>query len=470
MVVLEVSPRAAKVMVEVPAPFSIQRLQAHTVAEDADDPVAALRALLDAQPLGAKEVGLLFGREMFSLRTLELPSTDSKEITSMLELQLGKLTPYPRAEIVSAWAVIGSFRDGYTSVLLAIGRKTLIDGVLQFLKTKGVTPRWAGVSTEGLEAWAAHTKQGLQVAQGQLVALVDIDFASTDCAILSSDGRLLFTHSIGIGHDQLSASPEAVVRLAGELIRLPRILVHEEITGTIGRGLVTGAAVATEQLVAQLAAQWGIAVDVVDSLEPFAPGPLREQAEATHASFTPLLGFLVSKQSPRIDLIPQEVRVSQALRVRSVELGRLAGSLAAILLLVGVFYVERILLWRRYLAQLRQQLTTVEQTSRDVLQRQQAMQRIHSWLDPSRSALEVLRAIAEAVGPEVTITQLAYAEQEPVKLLGKASTMTAPFELIDRLKQPGFFASVHSRSVSKARGSGSAGAEFEIVCELAPPS
>lgn len=151
---IEISSRAAKLMEADLAPLRIARVRAVTVAEPSPDGLGALKALLDVAPVTGREVGLAIGREAFTLRTLELPSRDPKEIASMLELQLGKLTPYPRAEIFFAWSLIGAFREGYTTVLLAVGRKALIDGALALLAAKGARALWIGISTEGLAAWS----------------------------------------------------------------------------------------------------------------------------------------------------------------------------------------------------------------------------------------------------------------------------------------------------------------------------
>jgi len=466
-VTLEVSPRSAKILVAASGPFQIQRLNASTLPDQLEDPVAALRALCEAQPLGVREVGVLLGRETFSLRTLELPSLDPKEIASMLDLQLGKLTPYPRADILSAWSMIGSFREGYTSVLLAIAPKTLIDNVLKFLKTKSITPRWVGVATEGLEAWWAFGRQGAPPAEGQLTAIINLDFAATDCAILSADGRLLFTHSIAIGADQFAASEQAQLRWVGELVRLPRILVHEEVKGRIGAGIITGVVDNLGHVVEQLATQWGVSVEVKDALEPFALSSIRERARATRVSYTSLIGILAAGKPPRIDLIPQEARVSQALQVRSQQLARLAMSLGVILALVAVLCGEWVLVLRHHLSELERRLAPIEQTSRDVMTRQATMRKVRAWLNPTRSPLEVFRSVSAAVDPDIIVNQLVMETGKPVVIRGKSNSMAEAFAFADHLKQQGTFATINVRPVLKPRGGAEAGVEFEMLCELA---
>jgi len=467
-VTLEVAPRTAKLMAVTLAPFRIERVQASTLPEETDDPVAALRTLLEASSLGARQVGVLFGRESFSLRTLELPSVDPKEIASMLELQLGKLTPYPRSEILYAWTLIGSFRDGYTSVLLAVARKSLIQGVLQFLKTKGVTPLWVGVSTEGLEAWWAVTRASVStVSEGQLVALIDVDATSTDCAIFAAKGQLMFTHSIAIGAEQLSASEEAKLRWVGELVRLPRILLHEEIKGQIGQGIVTGVLGGAESVVDQLTHQWGVEVRAIGALKPFAMAPtaVGKGAASGRVSYAALAGVVAAGHPPRIDLIPQEARVSQVLHARSKHLARLATSLGAILMLAVLLYGERIILLRHYLAQIQQQLTVIEPTAHEVMRRQEAMGAVRQWLNPAESALELFRSVAAAVNPDVAITQVTMEVGKPATIRGRAETMAAAFAFAERLKTQGRFSSVSARPVLRPKGTSQSGAEFEMVCE-----
>jgi Tfp pilus assembly protein PilN len=111
-------------------------------------------------------------------------------------------------------------------------------------------------------------------------------------------------------------------------------------------------------------------------------------------------------------------------------------------------------------------VAVLEQTSRQVIERQEAMRSVRAWLNPSQGMLHVFDAVSASVDPEITITQLSLQEHEPVVIRGKAATMPSAYAFFDRLKQQGAFSNVHARSVAKTKGAEATGAEFEIVCTL----
>ena len=61
-----------------------------------------------------------------ALRILVTVDARQKEIADMVDLQIGKQTPYSRGEIVSGYRILGSIRDGYTQVMLAIAQRGIV--------------------------------------------------------------------------------------------------------------------------------------------------------------------------------------------------------------------------------------------------------------------------------------------------------------------------------------------------------
>jgi hypothetical protein len=464
---LEMASGVAKLFVASSrAPVRISRLHSATPPPgQEEDPTAALRALLAAHAVGSREVGIVLGRDMFSLQTLELPSTNAQEISSMLDLQLGKLTPYPRTEIVFASHLVGVLREGYTTVLLVTARKTAIEAMLQVLKAKGLSARWVGVSSEGLAHWwqqAGQQQIGARDPQ-KLLALIDVERTSTDCTLLSQSAAV-FSHSLAIGREQLGASEPAKTRWVGELSRLPRVLLHEDIRGTIGHGVLCAPQPSGAELAQHLAGSWGVPVDVAEPLSRVTWDPSAKPSAETGVSWTALLGFLLHGQAPQLDLIPQETRTAQALQGRARQFARLVGSMVIALLLVGVLYAQRLAILHRYANQLTRELSQVEREGLELQQMQETMRTVRQWLHPSRNALEILSRIAEGVTPALVITQVAIEEGKPVTVRGRAQSTAEAFAFFKRLEATGAFATVQSTSVAKAKGPDAQGADFEVLC------
>lgn len=74
-----------------------------------------------------------------AVRILKLPSTNPAEIRDMVDLQIGKLTPFSKEEIIVSYRVIEALADGYTQVMLIIARRdSIINGIIAPLREAGV--------------------------------------------------------------------------------------------------------------------------------------------------------------------------------------------------------------------------------------------------------------------------------------------------------------------------------------------
>jgi L-lactate utilization protein LutC len=68
------------------------------------------------------------------LRFIELPSTDASEIKNMVEFQAFKETPYAKDEIITSYKNLGSYKKGFSCIMLAIVKKEIIENMIQQAK------------------------------------------------------------------------------------------------------------------------------------------------------------------------------------------------------------------------------------------------------------------------------------------------------------------------------------------------
>jgi Tfp pilus assembly PilM family ATPase len=100
--------------------------------------------------LNKNTVILCIPRHLATVRILELPSIDPKEIADMIDLQIGKQTPYAKEEIVFSHRIIDAEREGYTKAMLVIAKHSLIKERLVTLEKVGIDARRVCLSSEGV--------------------------------------------------------------------------------------------------------------------------------------------------------------------------------------------------------------------------------------------------------------------------------------------------------------------------------
>jgi len=107
------------------------------------------------------------------LRFVELPSTDHLEIRSMAEFQALKEIPYSKEEIIVSFRNLGSYKDGFSCIMLAVMKRQLAEDMIKDRKIK----------PEGMRLWTEllylyMVKKGI-VKHDKVSLVVDIQ---KDCS------------------------------------------------------------------------------------------------------------------------------------------------------------------------------------------------------------------------------------------------------------------------------------------------
>jgi len=64
------------------------------------------------------------------VRFLEIPSVDDSEIAKMVEFQTIKEIPYPRQEMIISYRNLGSYKEGFSSIMLVVARRPMIEKMM----------------------------------------------------------------------------------------------------------------------------------------------------------------------------------------------------------------------------------------------------------------------------------------------------------------------------------------------------
>ncbi len=88
---------------------------------------------------------IIIPRYQVTLRFIEVPSTDSSEIKSMAEFQALKELPYSKEEIITGFRNIGSYKKGFSYIMLAIVKRQLVE---EMMAQRGPKPENIKLETE----------------------------------------------------------------------------------------------------------------------------------------------------------------------------------------------------------------------------------------------------------------------------------------------------------------------------------
>ena len=112
---------------------------------------------------------LIIPRHQVTLRFIELPSIDPSEIKSMVEFQALKELPYSKEEIITGFRNTGSYKKGFSYIMLAIAKRQLVE---EMIAQKDPKPENVRLETELLYLYTL--KKGV-VKQDKVSLVINIE-------------------------------------------------------------------------------------------------------------------------------------------------------------------------------------------------------------------------------------------------------------------------------------------------------
>ncbi len=400
-------------------------------------------------------------RQMANIRFLELPSTDVAEIADMVDLQIGKQTPYSRDEIVSGYRIIGADPSGYTKVMLVIAQQSIVRERFHLLEEAGLAIDAMSVSTEGLLNWSMFNMPG---NNAKTVMVIDIDATYADSAVMDGD-KVLFSRSILIGAEQLLEDP-AVARekFVAEIGRSIEIFNGENHDATISRVILTGAAQNIEGLADELEPTLEAPVETVDSFgsaKLVTRKPDLQQAEYHAISLAPLVGMGASIGNLEFNLVPDAVRLRKSLQQKAKSLTALGILVMSVLIAASMLITLMLCQRTARLDELKKELEKIRPEANRVAGDLAIAKELHSRLDARRAPINVVRELHALIPQTIHLASVFVGEDGRVALKGMGKKFGDVNDFISMLEDSDLFCDAKGDQKS-AKGQ----VAFDISCAL----
>ena len=139
-------------------------------------------------------------RNQITIRYLNLPSVDNKEIKRMVEYELNNLFPYRQDELIYDQVLIATNPEGYSQVMLVACKREVILDELSLLKQAGLTPDSISISTVSLYNQYRQLLKTKRDVDNCL--LINLEDSFLDIIILRQ-GNLSFSRGVKLREDQV---------------------------------------------------------------------------------------------------------------------------------------------------------------------------------------------------------------------------------------------------------------------------
>jgi len=449
----------------------ISRIKAVEIASLSDENISLkISNLLADLKVNSRYLILSVPRHLTTTRNLDLPSANHAEIKDMIELQIGKQTPYASDEVIKDYQILGSNADGYSKVLLVIVHRDIVGRYFKILEASGLKVQKVSFSSEGLLNWRSLVyKEKVPAEKAQI--LIEVDYDASDFEVVLND-KLVFGRSISLGFSQFPGQLELWQQKFVEEVNHSIYAYQNELMGKeIDRIIISRPRLVGDSLdQAVLEKEFGLAVEIIDQFKDvtFTEEGLSSYNNLvrTDLSYAGLVGLGLPASEHKIDLVPQEHLIGKAVKEKGKDLYLMGILLVFTLVAFSGVFLGRMYNKERYLGQLKQRLGEIQNKTKELNNMIRGMETIKDRVQTRGMSLNLFYEVHRLIPPEVHLVSLSFDGKEELTLRGQANEMSEVFNFVSKLEESPYFQDVKSKYATKRKVEDKEITDFEISCPL----
>jgi len=410
-------------------------------------------------------------RHLLTVRVLHLPSTDPKEISDMVNLQVGKQTPYSKDEIISTHKILESGREGYTGVMLVIARRNIISERVEALAKVGIETKKVAMSSEGVYEWfkAAYMSEatGGLPSDGTFV-VADVDSNYSDFIVIHK-GKLVFTRNIFIGANHLAEiNSDWYDKFTGELKHSIELYQGSERETEVSKIFLSGAARSLPELERVVGAKLDMPVEIANPLKNMSVRKgnrsLEDEQNFKSISISPLIGAAIKGDNFTLDLTTSESRIQKLMNEKRKSLMITGILAAATALMASCLLLAFVYNKTAYLREVKEKIAKIETSANEVEKMGMRISLIKKRLDAKGASINILSEIYKLIPKEIHLTNINVREKKEAIIKGRAHEMSDVFKFVTTLENSEMFANVKTSYTTTKKDGDTEYADFEIIC------
>lgn len=426
-------------------------------------PRSTVGEILATADLSYDDILLVIPRNNVIVKQFDLPTADPNEIGQIIDIKVGRLTPFPKKEVVYGYAALPAEGGGSTKALVGIVQNTVINMLVSQFRGGSVPVRRIVFGSECFALMAPVIAERLCT---EIFAILDFDSDSSDFCVISGS-RLVFTklvhfgtHDVERGHweerfaEEIRAVfseyraqnfrfefnkvmffnlPEAYGEALSEVF-FDRFQLDASSCGeSLGKVLLTGSA---ERSVREIYAQ-GV-------------------------SFTKLFAAAMYGDHTAIDFSPVNVKQDRVAGTHRKEIGKVLVLFGAVIAVALMVLGAKVYVSEMRLKDLDRQIAALETKAAPIRNMQRRMRLVDESREKSHSVVRAIRDVPQKVPSGVYLSEISCARDSALTIRGTSRDNARVFLFGESLRKDVLFKDVQVKYVTKRNDVN----DFEILCLL----
>lgn len=396
-------------------------------------------------------------------KNIEVPSVDPDEIREIINLQASRHTPYSREEIIVDYINIGTYKNNYTKILLAIVAAGAIKKQFELLDKAGLKLEKALLAPEGI-AWA--TSRILKTeTRDYPVAVLHVDENYTDFTVVLRN-KAVFIRAIPVGMQHLKNEKEKYeTKFIEEIKKSLEAYQSEDIERAPNMLILAGAQEDSAGLERILSESLHLPVRMAPYLKnvTVSPSLLKDADTFKNLSFLDLIASALNFEEMKVDLTPEEIKLRKALEERGRDLIKAGIFSLALLALLLVILITKIYFKGAYLKEINVKFDSLNRQAEDLEKDFTKISLVRNYLFNRGYSLEVLTELYNAAPMDLELSDIRFDVHDRLTVRGTAESMSTVFSFVDSLEKSGYFKDVKTKYTTKRKESGKDFTDFEVT-------
>jgi len=402
------------------------------------------------------EVFVVLSRNKITVRRVDLPSHDTKEIEQMLGLYLVRQIPYQKEEVCWAYQNLGFDGVSNSHLILGVVLKNIFKNIVNSFGQVNILPEAILMSSQGLIHYVSDVLKDKLTGQSSYLIL-DIDANYSDL-ILVYKQKLGSSVVIIQGVDQLKNAPDKD-KFGAELKAAIVALNNEIPVAKPEKIFLTGAAAGQLSFIENLVKDFGLSAQYVSSREydGFNAGG------AKGISLSAVLGFSAAIAKEDMRFVIPELQIKKEMKTKVQQLMILGICLVYILIMLGAISLASLIKKQSYAAGLKTKVEQLFKQAKDLEDITNKLKVIKQYVNPKSSVLSTLVELSRFSPESIVITNFNWEWQKSLSFKGYAQQISEILNFTNTLNNSEAFKGAQNRYTRRRKIKDKEVVDFEIV-------